>query len=222
MGYLGSKAASGAYQAIIAKMPAHDTYIETHLGSGTIMRRKPLANRSIGIDVDPVVIKNIRGFKKCELYCTDAKVFLEQFDYTTAGRVLVYCDPPYLHATRTSKERYAYEYTDNDHRELLAVLQKIKAYGVDVMLSGYPSTLYDELLPEWPTVEFQVMTRGGVRTEKLWLSDNFDSMHWAVYAGDNFSERQRIKRKALRWAKKYQALPLGERLAVMSAMLKCD
>ena len=52
MSYLGSKAASGAYQAIIAAMPAHDTYIETHLGTGAIMKYKPLASRSIGIDID--------------------------------------------------------------------------------------------------------------------------------------------------------------------------
>ncbi|GAB7269522.1 hypothetical protein DZS_09150 [Dickeya ananatis] len=32
MGYLGSKGASGAYQKIIAAMPPHDTYIESHLG----------------------------------------------------------------------------------------------------------------------------------------------------------------------------------------------
>ena len=30
-GYLGSKQVSGAYQAVIANMPPHDTYIETHL-----------------------------------------------------------------------------------------------------------------------------------------------------------------------------------------------
>ena len=30
MSYLGSKAASGVYQRIIAEMPPHDTYIETH------------------------------------------------------------------------------------------------------------------------------------------------------------------------------------------------
>jgi hypothetical protein len=39
MSYLGSKAASGAYQAIIALMPPHDTYIETHVGSGVYTDR---------------------------------------------------------------------------------------------------------------------------------------------------------------------------------------
>lgn len=76
MGYLGSKAASGAYQAIIASMPAHDTYIETHLGSGAVMRRKPAAWRSIGIDLDSQVIEQFVGVEGIELYCTDAVTFL--------------------------------------------------------------------------------------------------------------------------------------------------
>ena len=41
MSYLGSKGGSGVYQKIIAEMPPHDTYIETHLGGGAIMLRKP-------------------------------------------------------------------------------------------------------------------------------------------------------------------------------------
>ncbi|MBL3528811.1 MAG: DNA methylase, partial [gamma proteobacterium endosymbiont of Lamellibrachia anaximandri] len=39
--YFGSKATSGLCQPIIALMPPHDTYIETHLGGGAIMKRKP-------------------------------------------------------------------------------------------------------------------------------------------------------------------------------------
>ena len=37
MGYFGSKATSGLCQPLIAMMPPHDTYIETHLGGGAIM-----------------------------------------------------------------------------------------------------------------------------------------------------------------------------------------
>lgn len=52
MSYLGSKAASGVYQKIIAEMPPHDTYIETHLGSGAVMFFKPPAKRNYGADLD--------------------------------------------------------------------------------------------------------------------------------------------------------------------------
>ena len=46
MGYFGSKATSGLCQPLIAMMPPHDTYIETHLGGGAIMKRKPPALNS--------------------------------------------------------------------------------------------------------------------------------------------------------------------------------
>ena len=51
--YFGSKATSGLCQPIIALMPPHDTYIETHLGGGAIMKRKPPALHNIGIDLNP-------------------------------------------------------------------------------------------------------------------------------------------------------------------------
>ena len=51
--YFGSKATAGLCQPIIAMMPPHDTYIETHLGGGAIMKRKPPALHNIGIDIDP-------------------------------------------------------------------------------------------------------------------------------------------------------------------------
>ena len=90
------------------------------------------------------------------------------------------------------------------------------------MLSGYPSSLYDALLPDWRALEFQVMSRGGVRTEKLWLSFEANSAHWATFAGNNFTDRQRIKRKAKRWAENYRMLPAGERVAVLAALLECE
>jgi len=220
--FLGSKAASGAYQAIIAAMPPHDTYIETHLGTGAIMKHKPLAVRSIGIDIDSQVIKQFGSMPGVELHQGDAVSFLRQFDYKAAGRVLVYADPPYLHSTRTSRKRYRYEYNEKDHIVLLTVLRELAASGVAVMLSGYPSALYDALLPAWRTLEFQVMSQGGVRTEKLWLSFAANSAHWATFAGHNFTDRQRIKRKAKRWAENYRMLPAGERVAVLAALLACE
>lgn len=220
--FLGSKAASGAYQAIIAAMPPHDTYIETHLGTGAIMRHKPLAARSIGIDIDSEVIKRFGSMPGVVLHQGDAVAFLRGFDYQSAGRVLIYADPPYLHSTRTSKKRYRFEYNDKDHRVLLSQLRELAASGIYVMLSGYPSALYDELLPDWRTIEFQVMSRGGVRTEKLWLSFEQNSAHWATFAGKDFTDRQRIKRKAKRWAENYRLLPTAERLAVLSALLECE
>ena len=42
------------------------------------------------------------------------------------------------------------------------------------------------------------------------------------YAGKNFTDRQRIKRKAQSWGRRYAALPVAERLAVLGAMMAVE
>ena len=216
-GYFGSKAASGLFQNIIALMPAHETYIETHLGGGAVMMRKPSAINNIGIDIDPQVLTDFACDYPVRLVNDCAHHFLANYDY--CGAELIYCDPPYLVQTRTSRRKYRFEYTEQDHIELL---ERLKSLSCPVILSGYPSTLYDALLGDWNTLELQAMTRGGVRTEKLWFNYTIDRGHWASYAGKNFTDRQRIKRKAQRWQKKYRGLPKAERLAILAAMMAVE
>jgi DNA adenine methylase len=215
--YFGSKATSGLCQPIIAIMPPHDTYIETHLGGGAIMRRKPPALYNIAIDLDPRALEAFECDYPVEKVHGCAHRFLS--DYAYRGRELVYCDPPYLHRTRSSARRYRFDYEEQDHIKLLEIL---KALPCSVILSGYPSPVYDELLSNWETLELQVMNQGGVRTEKLWFNFTPDRVHWCRYAGKNFTDRQRIKRKAQNWGKRYQALPRAERLAVLSAIMAVE
>ncbi|WP_413540318.1 DNA adenine methylase [Cronobacter malonaticus] len=178
MSYLGSKAASGVYQKIIAEMPPHDTYIETHLGGGAIMLRKPPARHNIGIDKDEEALTNFmerEGYGQTpnlQLVNRDAVEVLEQlFLYPPAAgnRVLLYVDPPYLHETRTGNARYRCEYQVADHVRLLTCLKSLPP-EIRSILSGYPPQLYDERLTDWRSKEFQAMTRGGVRTEKIWMN----------------------------------------------------
>ena len=215
--YFGSKATSGLCQAIIALMPPHDTYIETHLGGGAIMQRKPPALRNIGIDRDARALKRLH----CDYPVEKAHGCAHRFpaEYPFTGRELLYCDPPYLLHTRTSGRRYRYDYEEQDHVDLLALL---KAVPCPVILSGYPSALYDEQLADWRTLEVQVMNQAGVRTEKLWFNFTPDRLHWARYAGKNFTDRQRIKRKAESWASRYQAMPRAERLAVLAGLMAVE
>lgn len=228
MGYLGSKAASGAYQAIISQMPPHDTYIETHLGGGAIMLRKPPALRSIGWDIDPVAVEEFcqgnpkfldNQAERLMIEVGDAVELLRTAPLEQYGRTLLYVDPPYLPETRTSRARYRHEYTVDDHRKLIATLRDLPS-SVMVMISGYPSALYGALLSDWRSMQFQAMTRGGVRTEQLWMNFAEGAAYSAAYAGTDYIDRQRIKRKAERWAARYRDLPPGEQLAILAEMLK--
>jgi DNA adenine methylase len=216
-GYFGSKATSGLCQAIIALMPPHDTYIESHLGGGAIMQRKPPALRNIGIDRDQRALERFRCPYPVERIHGCAHRFLATYDYR--GRELVYCDPPYLKETRTSGRCYRFDYEEQDHLELLGLLKKLPC---QVIVSGYPSALYDQWLAGWESLELQVMNQGGVRTEKVWFNFRCERVHWARYAGKNHTERQRIKRKAENWARRYRALPPGERLAVLAALMAVE
>lgn len=90
------------------------------------------------------------------------------------------------------------------------------------MLSGYPSALYGAMLADWRVIEFQAMTRGGPRTECVWMNYPPSRAHWATFAGRNFVERQRIKRKAARWAARYRELPAGERVSILAALLEAE
>jgi DNA adenine methylase len=88
---------------------------------------------------------------------------------------LFYCDPPYLPATRAEigRAQYAVEMSEEDHRTLL---QELRWCDGKVVLSGYPSALYEELLWDWRVVEFDVANHaaGGSakrrQTECLWLN----------------------------------------------------
>src|SRR5690606_24483174 len=192
--YFGSKATSGLCQAIIALMPPHDTYIESHLGGGAIMKRKPPALRNIGIDLNRRTLGKFDCPYPVELVHGCAHRFLVEHEYR--GRELVYCDPPYLKQTRSSARRYRFDYEEHDHVELLELLKRLPCH---VILSGYPSALYEEQLAGWRSLELQVMNQAGVVTEKLWFNFSVDRVHWPRYAGKNFTERQCIKRKAARW-----------------------
>ena len=132
MGYMGSKATSGLCQAIIAMMPPHETYIESHLGGGAIMKRKPPALHNIGIDLNPKALAKFECHYPVQLINDCAHRFLSNYDYH--GTELIYSDPPYLMSTRTSGRRYRFDYDEKDHVELIGLLKQLPCH---VILSGY-------------------------------------------------------------------------------------
>lgn len=139
------------------------------------------------------------------------------YDYQFTGDELVYCDPPYMHSTRTRRDLYQFEMTDAQHVELLQIIRSLRCR---VMISGYWTKLYAEKLSGWNSATYQAVTRSGrVATEWLWF--NFPepvALHDYRFLGRNFRERERIKRKKLRWANRLRTMPVLERRALMAAL----
>jgi hypothetical protein len=150
-----------------------------------------------------------------EFLHADGVTFLAAFRFS--GNELVYCDPPYLMSTRSGKRLYQHEMPDVDHRRLLRVLQDLPCA---VMISGYSSVLYAQMLKGWNATSFPASTRGGHQAAE-WLWSNFERpvvLHDYRYLGDGFRERERIKRKKLRWVAKLQHMPVLERQALLAAI----
>lgn len=94
-----------------------------------------------------------------------AEMIIKRFD---TPQTLFYIDPPYLHSTRTKAKRYKYEMTDEDHIRLAGQLKSVKG---KVIISGYASSLYDELYRDWHREEKMTFADGAKkRKECIWLN----------------------------------------------------
>ena len=121
------------------------------------------------IEALPQIIDRLR---RVQIICQPAIDAISRFDHKEA---LIYCDPPYVHHTRSKggTEVYGVEMTDEDHRELAERLNNCEA---SVVLSGYPSPLYDELYSGWQCAKFDMPNHaaGGKRkareTECVWMN----------------------------------------------------
>lgn len=81
--------------------------------------------------------------------------------------VLIYCDPPYVLSTRNRKQ-YKDEMTDADRVELLETLLQHKG---PVVISGYASELYDNMLSGWRREEFSNYAQNAKpRKEIIWCN----------------------------------------------------
>lgn len=214
MRYPGGK--GRAFQRIINLMPPHRVYIETHLGGGAVLRHKRPAERSIGIEIDPQVVRRWgerpSAIPGLQIWEGDALVFLRGFSF--AGDELVYADPPYLRTTRRRDRCYRFDYEDEDHVALLGELRRLPCA---VILSGYASRLYADLLQGWHTHALTVATHTGLRTEYLWC--NFEPpscLHDHRYIGDDFRERERVRRRVDRWLERLERMAPLERNALLT------
>lgn len=211
MRYPGGKGKT--YQHIINLMPVHRVYIETHLGGGAVMRHKLAAEKNIGIDADAraVAAWATDPLGHVEVLCQRAEDFLAS--YCFQGDELVYVDPPYHPATRRQERVYRLDYAEEDHERLATLLRGLPCM---VILSGYANPVYERVLSDWQTKTFEAKTHVDVRIETLWF--NFESpkqLHDSRYVGDDFRERQTIRRRMDRLQERIMRMNAIERAAFM-------
>jgi DNA adenine methylase len=110
------------------------------------------------------VCRRLRGVV---VECRDARRVIADQDTPDA---LFFVDPPYVHKTRDKDARYRHEMSDAQHVALLTQLQGVQG---KVMIAGYASALYDDLLTGWTRLTRRHYAGAGTgaqsRTEVLWI-----------------------------------------------------
>jgi hypothetical protein len=217
MSYPGSKSASGVWQLIIGQMPPHSVYCEAFFGSGRIFFTKRPAQSSIVIDrANTPHMTRARGVTGTQVILGDALRHLPLLAPALKPDAVVYCDPPYLPETRQPNLYRDYEMTVQGHASLLALLQELPC---NVMISGYPSKLYNDALFNWRCVRYTTRTHAKTVTECLWC--NFaepQQLHDWRFAGKNFRQRLAFKRLAARWVTKLSKMEARKQGYVMHAI----
>lgn len=206
MHYPGGKAK--CFHHVVNLIPPHKVYIEPFLGFGSVMRAKKRSDLEIGIDLDSKAISFCtKHSPKAHLHQSNGVSFIQNFEFT--GEEVIYCDPPYLAETRKRHRVYKYDFTTEDHAQLLDTLTKVDA---NVLISGYASNLYHTHLKTWNTYTFTAKAHDGLREEVIWF--NFpppSKLHDYRYLGNTFRERQNIQRKLARLQAKIADLEPCER-----------
>jgi len=228
--YLGRKGGSGVAEWIINKMPKHDIYIEAFMGCGVISSKKTMSIiDNIGIELDSTLCTELTmRYQNFTIINDDVLKQLPtllEMSILQKKQICVYLDPPYLPETRTdyAASNYKHELTKEQHIQLLSMLEHFsKCSNIHFLISGYKSELYMSMLESWNYFEFQTMSRGGKRMESLWTNFNPDDFikHTYDYIGNNFTDRQRIKRKVKRWKDKFNKLLFDEKYVIFKELEK--
>lgn len=114
-------------------------------------------------------------FKHTQIENDDFENIIKRYD--DDSDCFIYCDPPYLHETRKDTKLYKHEMSKEDHLRLLKICVVSNS---KIMLSGYNSDMYNDLLSNWKKKEFHVTTSMAntniqdreERTEVIWM--NYD------------------------------------------------
>lgn len=95
----------------------------------------------------------------------DALRLIERYNTPDA---LIYIDPPYVRSTRKSGALYVHEMTDEGQKRLLGLIASSRA---KIIISGYDSEMYNEMLKGWRTDSTMSQTTSTeMAREKIWMN----------------------------------------------------
>lgn len=139
-------------------------------GHDSFRRDKETSRNTLENRWRPKILENLRA---CATRLRDVIIeqrpMLDVVQQLDTDSTCFYIDPPYVAETRAKgTDGYSVEWSDDDHRQFIDVIQSIKGSCV---ISGYACKLYEPLEKAgWSRVDRQAVNNSGdTRIESLWL-----------------------------------------------------
>ena len=217
--YPGNKKIEGVYQKIISLIPPCKYFVEGFAGSASISR---IIKKHIPAHI---VILNDIDYTTHGLLSLGAHSYICHYDIITFLRLFLsmpdlskcifFFDPPYLHSTRPSNTAiYNYEMSIESHSSFLSFILDFPARCILI----HPTCeMYDDFLSHWNKSNLSIRYHNKTSLETIYY--NFPhptNLLIDQFTGKNFTDRQRIKRKAARIVKKISSLPPLERSYILN------
>lgn len=96
-----------------------------------------------------------------------------------SAETLFYCDPPYVHESRSDIKAYAFEMTNDEHCVLAEILHSVQG---KVALSGYHCKLMDKLYGDWNYIEAPAKKAHSTNTRPDNLKQHRIEVLWVNYS----------------------------------------
>lgn len=227
--YDGGKGGSGTYQTLINLIPPFKTFLSLYAGNCGVARHINLGNAALLInDLDPAVTEAwwqaLKGSGLVyNVVHTDALAFMDSPPFISIANNdgFIFLDPPYpVELRKVKSPLYKYEMMEwESHGKLLSRISKMP---YKIMICTYPNSYYDFALTDWHYVDYYSKTRNGLALERVYMNYTITDgkLHDYSFIGDDFTERQALKRQKHNVIDKLNDLPPVQRNAILAEIYK--
>jgi site-specific DNA-adenine methylase len=202
--YVGNKNIPGVIEFLANRVPKSKRYFSLFMGAAGLENSVYTAAATFVCSERNTDLWKFKGNNQVlfERYqdLLEANVFESSYDF-------IFADPPYKFSTRRSQRKYyKFEFETSDHIEFL---KHMTSLDCKIMITHPKCELYDNYLKNWISEPFQYMTREGTFYDNLYTNFVGSDIELLTYdaLGDNFIERQAIKRQRKNIVEKFKRLP---------------
>ncbi len=205
--YPGNKKIYGVYHKIINNIPEHSRYFELFAGSGAIANLLYDIPGDTDIFINDINNQVTNSYNyPCDTIISNLSIidFFNKNIFTSAD--FLFLDPPYFLDTRSKSKQVLYgdfEMTESDHIQFLSEVQKIKS---KIMIIHPDCNLYNDALQSWRKIPIKIRYNRKTSIENLYMNYPDGPLQTYKFLGKDCWDRQRIKRKSVRYQSKFKGM----------------